>query len=240
MTRAPSLRATLTAGALTFATLSASGSRVSAQVVGALPERSPFADVTGGHRVGIVAGYMATGRDPAGVGPKGGPMLGVRYDLHAGGPAYLSARFFGFSSERDILDYTKKAAQRRVGTQSGAIGGTELGLTLAATGDRSWRRLQPLVHAGVGLVFGIGDRNDVSGYRFPTAFSFSWGLGARYVTGRNSQLRADVSWLHWGIKYPESYRSTEGDTVAIRPSGTLSPGTWNRALTVSWTWGIFR
>lgn len=240
MRRPPSVRAAHAALALTLAMGPTLGSRLPAQVVGALPERSPFADIRGGQRVGVVTGWMVTGRDPASVGPKGGPMIGARYDLHAGGPAYLTARLIGFSSERDILDYTKKVAQRRVGTRPGAILGTDLGLTIAATGDRSWRRLQPLMHSGAGLVFGIGDRSDVSGYRFATAFTFSWGLGARYVTGRTSELRADVTWYYWGLKYPETYRSTEGDTVAIRPSGTLSPWTGNRALTVSWTWGIFR
>lgn len=228
--------------ALAFAltVLSARAAPVPAQVIGTLPEKSPFGDIRGGHRTGLVGGYMVTSRDPAGVGPRSGPLIGARYDLHAGGPTYLTGRVFGFSSGRDVLDFTKKAALRRVGTQTSTIVGTDVGLTLSLTGDRSWHSIQPLVHSGVGLAFALGDKLDVSQYRFSSQFSFSWGCGARWATGRNSELRADVAWYYWKLKYPVTFRSTEGDSIAIRPSGSMTPWTGNRAMTVSWTWGIFR
>ncbi|HEV8411613.1 MAG TPA: hypothetical protein VGQ30_13970, partial [Gemmatimonadaceae bacterium] len=44
-----------------------------AQTVGSLPDKSPFLDVHDGMRIGIVAGWLATGSDPVGVGPKSAP-----------------------------------------------------------------------------------------------------------------------------------------------------------------------
>jgi len=214
--------------------------RVPAQAIGSLPEKSPFVDLRDEHRMGVMAGYFSTSRDPAGVGPKSGPMLGLRYDLHGGGPVYVYGRLFGVPTERDILDYTKKQAFRRVGTQASTIVGADLGLAVAVTGERSWHRWQPILQFGAGFASGVGDKPDVSGYSFGTRFDFSWGLGARYATGKRSELRADVIWTRWQNKYPESYRSTEGDSVAIRPSGSLSPWTTNRAITVGWTWSVFR
>jgi hypothetical protein len=215
-------------------------SALRAQTVGSLPEKSPFADLRDHQRLGIVAGYLVTARDPVGVNPKGGPMLGLRYDLYAGGPVYLTGRLFASPSDRDVLDYTKRAAQRRVGTQNVTIWGTDVGLAVALTGDRSWHAMQPLVHLGFGIAGGLGDRPDISHFSFSPTFAFSYGVGARWVTGRNSELRADVAWFYWQVKYPETYRSTEGDPVAIRPSGPMSPYTGNRALTATWSFGIFR
>jgi len=222
------------------AALTLLASALRAQTVGSLPEKSPFADLRDHQRLGIVAGYLVTARDPVGVNPQGGPLMGLRYDLYAGGPVYLTGRLFASPSERDVLDYTKRAALRRVGTQNLTIWGTDVGIAVALTGDRSWHAMQPLVHLGFGIAGGLGDRPDVSHFSFSPTFTFSYGLGARWVTGRNSELRADIAWLYWQVKYPGTYRSTEGDPVAIRPSGPMSPYTGNRAVTATWSFGIFR
>jgi hypothetical protein len=217
-----------------------SGSSLSAQAVGHLPEASPFVDLHDGQRLGIVGGYLVTGRDPVGVNPVSGALVGLRYDWYAGGPAYLTARFFTVGSERTILDYTRKRAFRDVGTQKCNIWGADVGLAIALTGDRSWHKLQPLVNLGVGMAGGAGDKQDVSNFSFSPTFAFSYGLGLRWVTGRNSEFRADVSWYYWQRQYPDLYRSTQGDSVSIRPTGSLSPYVGNRALTLSYTLGIFR
>ena len=223
----------LTVGALIAPTLGA-------QTVGKLPEVSPFLDVRGGQRVGVDFGYLATGRDPAGVGPKSAPYAGLRYDLHAAGPLYLSSRIFGVAADRRVLDYTKKAAARDVGQQSSLLLGADGGFELALTGDRTWHGVQPLVRASIGVVAGVTDKRDVSLYAFGTRLMFSYGLGARWVTGTNSEWRADLGWFTWALKYPETFRSTEGDTLAIRGTGSLTPWVRNRALTVSYARGIFR
>jgi hypothetical protein len=209
--------------------------RGAAQVVGSLPDKSPFTDLDGGQRFGLIGGYLSTGTDVVGVGPKSGPLVGIRYDLSVGGPVYLTGTLFGVSTTRTILDYTRTAATRDVGEQSSELVNFNVAMAMSLTGKRSWHRLQPLVNIGVGVVTAAGDKPDISGYTFGTNFSFSYGLGLRYATGHNSELRLDANWYWWQIKYPELYRSTQGDPIAIRPTGQLNSYTDNRAVTLGWT-----
>ena len=87
---------------------------------------------------------------------------------------------------------------------------------------------------------GIGDSFDVSDYIMGTSFQFSYGAGLRFVASPNSEFRLDLDQYWWELKYPTLYRSTQGDPVAIKPSGSLSSWTANTALTLGWTFYMFR
>ena len=223
-----------------LALLLSCGSALTAQTVGSLPDKSPFLDLHDGMRFGLVAGWLATGSDPVGVGPKSAPMLGLRYDVAIGGPVYLTGSLFGTSTTRTVLDYTKSRATRDIGTQSTGLVNANVAIAMSLTGQRSWHRLQPLVNLGVGVVSAPGDKVDISGYKFGTQFSFSYGFGVRYATGRNSELRFDLNQYWWQLKYPPLYRSTQGDPVAIRATGSLDSYTANTALTIAWSLKSFR
>jgi opacity protein-like surface antigen len=213
-----------------------------AKPVGSFPDDSPFRDIgPDASRLGFVVGYLFTKKDEAGVGPKSMPLFGIRHDLHIAGPAYLTTRLLGGSTSRTVLDYTKKPAQRNVGTKSTAMIAGDVGISMSATGDRTWHNLQPLINVGVGIASFTGDKDtDVSGFRLGTKFEFTYGLGARYITGKNSELRFDLSWYAWQLKYPTTYRSTAVDPIAIKPTGTLSPWAGNRLISVGYTFGVFR
>lgn len=216
------------------------GSSLAAQTVGSVPDQSPYLDLHDGMRVGVVAGWLATGHDAVGVGPKSAPMLGLRYDLAVGGPVYLTGSLFGASTTRAVLDYTRSAATRDIGTQSTALVNANVAIAMSLTGQRTWRHLQPLINLGVGVVGAPGDKVDISGMKLGTMLAFSYGFGVRYATGRNSEFRFDLNQYWWQIKYPELYRSTQGDPVAIKPTGGLSSYTANTALTIAWSLRSFR
>jgi opacity protein-like surface antigen len=230
------VRKALLALALLFATSPA----LVAQTVGSLPDQSPYLDLHDSMRFGLVAGWLDTGHDAVGVNPKSAPMVGVRYDLPIGGPMYLTGTVFGASTDRTILDYTKSAATRDVGTQPTGLVGADVSIALSLTGPRTWHRFQPLVNLGLGVVSGPGDKEDISGYAFGTQFAFSYGFGVRYATGRNSEFRVDINQYWWELKYPENYRSTQGDPIAIKANGSLSSYTANTALTIGWSIRGFR
>lgn len=223
-----------------LAILLSCGSTLAAQTIGSVPDKSPYLDLHDGMRFGVVAGWLATGTDAVGVGPKSAPMLGLRFDLAVGGPVYLTGSLFGVSTSRTVLDYTKSAATRDIGTQSTALVNANVAIAMSLTGLRTWHRLQPLVNLGVGVVGAAGDKADVSGFKLGTMLSFSYGFGVRYSTGRNSELRFDLNQYWWQIKYPDLYRSTQGDPVAIKPTGGLSSYTANTALTIAWSLRSFR
>ena len=223
-----------------LALLLACGSTLAAQTIGSLPDKSPFLDLHDPMRFGVFAGWLATGKDIVGVGPKSAPFFGVRYDLAVGGPVYMTGSLFGASTTRSVLDYTKSAATRNIGTQAMGLVGANVSGALSLTGSRTWHHFQPLVNLGVGVVSAPGDKVDISGYKFGTQFSFSYGFGVRYATGRNSELRFDLNQYWWQLKYPTLYRSTQGDPVAIRATGSLDSYTANTALTIAWSLKSFR
>jgi hypothetical protein len=208
---------------------------LAAQTIGSLPDKSPYSDFSDGQRFGVVVGYLLTGNDAVGVQQKSAPAFGVRYDLPVGGPAYLWAQVFTSQSTRIILDYTQSAANRNIGSKNTGLIDAEVGLGMSMTGLRTWHKLQPLVNVGVGIVGGMGDAADVSGYQMMPAFTFSTGLGVRYVTGKNSEFRADFGFHFWDLKYPDNYRSTQGDAIAIKPNGGLSSFTASGLLTLGWS-----
>jgi hypothetical protein len=153
---------------------------------------------------------------------------------------YVSGTLFGTSTTRTVLDYTKSAATRNLGTQGTGLVVADVALAISLTGARTWHNLQPLVNVGVGIAAGPGDKEDVSGYAFGTSFAFSYGFGVRYSTGKNSEFRFDLDQYWWQLKYPDNYRSTQGDVNAIKPAGSLSAYTVNTALTIAYTVRIFR
>ena len=225
---------------LAIALLVSCSTVLGAQTVGSLPDQSPFLDLHDNMRIGVMAGWLATGHDVVGVNPKSAPIVGLRYDWAIGGPVFLTSSLFATSTTRTVLDYTKSASTRDIGNQTTGLFVFNVGLAMSLTGERSWHHLQPLVNLGVGIATGPGDKQDVSGYGFGNQFSFSYGFGVRYVTGKNLEFRADLNQYWWQLKYPQNYRSTQGDPVAIKPTGSLDSYTANTALTIGATIRLFR
>jgi hypothetical protein len=212
-----------------------------AQVVGRLPSETVIKDLDGNMRFGAFAGWLTTGRDPVGVRGKSAPIIGVRYDTPMAGPVYFSTRLFGVKSEHDVYDPNLPADSRYVGTAETNQLGMDAALDVSLTGTRSWRGIQPLVRLGAGFITGVGNHFDQAQYATGTSVLYSYGLGVRFTTSRNSELRADANWLIYQVRYPQVFRtSSASDNKPLRAEGSLTPFTTNRALTLSWTWGVFR
>lgn len=223
-----------------IAFLVAAGAPLAAQTVGSLPDQSPYMDLHDGQRWGIFAGWLAAGHDPAGAGPKSAPLVGARYDLAVGGPVYLTGMLFGTSTSRTVLDYSRPDGSRDIGTHGMSLVGVNVAIATSLTGARSWHHIQPLVNLGVGAVVSPDDKQDVSGELFTASFSFSYGLGVRWASGKNGELRLDLNQFWWQVHYPEQYRSTQGGPVAIFPNGSLTQWTINTALSLGYTIHAFR
>lgn len=226
----------------TLVTCAVAGSRPAvAQVIGRLPANAVMQDLNDRQRFGTFAGWLTTGLDPAGLRTHAGPVFGARYDVLMSGPTYFSMRLFGVKSSHDVMDPNAPAANRRVGTASSNQLGFESTLQISLTGQRAWHGVQPLVNFGAGVIGGVANQFDAGRYAPGTSVLYSYGLSARFTTGQNSELRADASWLIFQVRYPEHFRTTTAaDNTPIRATGSLTPFTTNRALTLAWTWGIFR
>lgn len=207
--------------------------------VGHTPEDSPFRDVPESQTLTPFAGWLNAGEDPAGVAPQAAPLIGVRYDVLLGGPASFAVRVAGAFSERTVLDPSKTGDARVVGTESNPLYLADVGIGVQLTGQKSWHRLIPTLHGGLGVATDFNGA-DVGRYKFGTTFAISLGAGIRYVHDR-LQLRADFSDYLYQIKYPDTYyvQPPGGSPVLSRTQST-SLWTHNIALTLGATYSLFR
>lgn len=244
MTRASTLRGVIRIGALVACAavvVAAAAGAAGAQVVGRLPTESVLRDVSDPQRFGVFTGWLTTSLDPVGVRGHSAPMVGVRYDVLMGSPAYFSMRAFAVKSEHDVVNPNLPSTNRVVGTASNNQLAFDASIHLSLTGARSWHGVQPLVHLGIGAIAGVANHFDEGKYAPGASVLYSYGLATRFPTGKNGEFRADFGWLVYQMRYPTAFRTTTAvNDVAPRAEGSMTPLTFNRAITVSWSWGIFR
>lgn len=210
-------------------------------VVGRVPTDAVMRDVEGGQRFGTFIGWLDTGADPVGVRAHASPILGVRYGVPMAGPMYFAMRLYTTASDRDVFVADTAPGGRRAGTASANQLGFDAQFELALTGQRSWHGVQPLVTGGLGIITGVANHFDAAKYAPGASLTYLLGVGARFHTGRNGELRADAGWMVHQMRYPRLYQSPPTvDVKALRPTGTLTPLVTNRSVTVSWTWRVFR
>lgn len=216
MSRRPPRRAVGTGVAL--ATLSMLVPAALRAQVGYPPARSPFEDLEYRQQVTLLGGYFRAAKDPVGVAPQGGPMLGVQYDLGFGGPAILTTRVRTVLSERTAIDPARPRERRVIGTEQRPLTLADVGLTLALTGQRSYRNLVPLVHVGAGVASNFQGA-DPGGFTFGTSFAMAYGLGVRYVpAGTRWALRADIGNSLYRVRYPAAYSTPAIDSTSVLPA----------------------
>ena len=185
--------------------------------VGYPPSQSPYLDLPFKQEITAIFGYYVGRDDPAGVVPGNGSVVGLHYEWRAGGPAHLIGEVTHISSSRTVLDPTKPAATRNLGTQTWPLWTADFGLGMSLTGGRSWHHLVPEANAGVGLVSDF-KKADVGGFKYGTRFALTWGAALRYVPGGHYQIRADISNRLNSITYPDAYFRTPsgGGTPILR------------------------
>lgn len=221
--------------ALTFAP------RAWAQEVGYPPTRSPFRDLEYRHELTLFGGYYAAGKDPAGVAPRSGPLFGVRYNANVGGPVALFLRASYVASERRVVDPEQPAASRDLGVRSWPLYITDFGLSLNVTGQKSYRRMVPVVSAGIGFAADGNRSVPEDPFRFGTAFTLTYGAALRFVPGGRFQIRLGADAYLYRLRYPSGYYVPASDTTAVvGPSQARSFWKNNAALTIGASYLFFR
>lgn len=224
---------------LTLAVLAALPTALAAQV-GYVPERSPYRDVSNAMRVTGVVGWYSAASDPAGVLPKSGPLVGVRWNAHVGGPAEVTVRLALVSTDRTVIDPARAAQDRFVETRDVQLGFGDVGLAFNLTGYKSWHRLVPYLHTGIGLASDF-DSRDVGGFKHGTEFAFNYGFGVRFVPGNQFELRAELGSYFYNLEYPSSYLQPGADETSVLPP-TAARDAWrnNWAFSIGASFTPFR
>jgi len=223
-------------GFVTIATTA--GAQVS---VGYPPQNSPYRDLEYHSELTAFGGYFDSGSDPAGVAPKGGPMGGIRYEVGVGGPVQLVARFAKVVNERNVIDPTKPAASRALGSLSWPVYLADVGFSLNLTGQRSWHGIVPVTYLGAGVASDAGKKVEADPYRLGTTFAISYAAGLRFVPGGRFQIRADAGTYMYQIKYPAAYYIKATDDTQVLPD-SQAKSFWkrNHAFTLGISYLLFR
>jgi len=204
-----------------------------AQIVGHVPEKSPYLDLEYSSELTLEGGYLRTRHDPAGIAPQNRSILGARYEITLAGPLAFSADVVSGAGSRNVIDPLKPAATRNIGTASNQVTAADLALALNLTGTRTWHDLVPQLRAGAGVISSKA-RDDSSGFAFGTRFAFVIGGGLKFVPANSRfQLRADYTDRIFKLDYPDAYYRIASDNTAVLPGTTAkSFYTHHTALTV--------
>lgn len=229
------------AAAAFAALLSLAAASPAAAQVGFPPEESPYRDIEFRQDISFFSGYFSAKRDLVGIAPQSAPMLGARWDIRIGGPAWFSVRAAGVASKRTVIDPRRSVATRVVGEESTPIGLLDANIVVHLTGQKSWRRIVPVIGAGLGVASDFKSSRDVGNYQFGTPFAFNLGGGLRYVTDGRWSLRLDVTDYLYRIKYPDLYRIEASDgTTVLQDGDPASQWTHNMALSLGASYQLFR
>ena len=175
--------------------------------VGHLPQDSPFEDTPYRQELTTYSGWYGGAEGSAGVGPQAGPIVGLRYDLRIGGPAFFSVHAGHAFSERDVIDPLNPPATRHLGTKDVSLLLLDAGITLNLTGQKSWHGIIPLTRFGIGIAANVGGQSDPANFTIGTPFALVFGAGARWAPGGRWQLRFDVADHLFQLSYPSAYGS---------------------------------
>jgi hypothetical protein len=187
--------------------------------VGHPPTQSPYTDLEYRQELTPLFGYDRARTDPAGVLPQSAFMLGLNYEVWLAGPVSFTTSYTHTFSDRNVIDPSKPARTRLIGTESAGINSLDVGLALALTGRKSWHEIVPQIRAGIGILQSAA-KDELSTYKFGTPLAFTFGGGLKFVPGGRFQLRADISERLFKQTYPDAYAILASDNTSVISQST--------------------
>jgi hypothetical protein len=118
---------------------------------------------------------------------------------------------------------------------------TDFGLALNVTGQKSYRRMVPVVSTGIGFITDGNRSVEQDPFRFKTVFAFTYGAGVRFVPGGRFQIRVGADGYLYRLRYPGAYYVPASDgTSVVTASQAQSFWKNNGALTIGASYLFFR
>lgn len=177
---------------------------------------SPYRFIENSQEGGAFVGLLELGGGQFELGPRGGPLIGLRYSINVNGPVNFEALASLLSSERWIIDPARPAGDRRVGEADADIGLLEGSLKFSLMGQRTWNSLGPYLLVGGGLAFDVsGDQSadlivpPEDRFDFGSTFIGHLGTGVRWLPSESFLLRADGRFTLWQLDTPEGFFDTD-------------------------------
>ncbi|HET7583645.1 MAG TPA: hypothetical protein VFK13_02000 [Gemmatimonadaceae bacterium] len=228
---------------LVCALLLATASPALAQV-GHPPQGSPYRDLEYKQSWTLFAGQFNSNTGAAHVGPDDAAMIGIRYDLRLGAsPFSFTSRAMVADNDRTVIDPTRAASAREVGTTPARMLMLDVGLSFSLTGARSYHGFVPMISGGLGIARDLSTTTaDAGGFGIGTPFALSFGAGIRWVPKGRLGLRADISNFAFKLSYPPAYFTpgVPGDPPVLGTGTGTSEWTKHVLLTLGVTYSFAR
>ena len=169
--------------------------------------------IDGSIRLGAFAGYMATSRGNLDQAPGPSPVVGGRVRVRLSSPLSLEVSLGYGSSDLYVTD-PRLETPAIVDTTNSDWLLAEAYLQLALTGARSYRRIQPYLFLGGGILQGLSEEvasiyaaPGLEPYRFDigTTPSIAFGAGIEWDISNRLGLGFEVRDHLWTFKSPEAF-----------------------------------
>ena len=170
------------------------------------------------HQFTFSGGYLAGGGGSAGVGPRDGPLGGVRYSLSVSSPLELTVAVFAAQLTRHLVDPTAPVGKRDAGTAKQSVIIADAGFNFRITGAKTWHGLMPYIGFSMGVASGSAVVQDNSGFTFKRPFQIGPHVGVRYYRGSSVSLWVEGWDPMWRLRYPLSFfTAPTGSTPVLDP-----------------------
>lgn len=174
---------------------------------------TPYRWVENGARVGLVGGYIFTNRGDPPFGPGSSPFIAARLRARLSSPLSLEIGVGYGNSNEYVIDPRLEGGPAVVDTVNADFLIIAASLQFALTGARSYRRLQPYVVLGGGVLQGLStgtsdalaSPQQLFRYEIGTSFMIHLGLGTEYHLSKRLGLAFEVRDNLWKIKTPEGW-----------------------------------
>lgn len=170
--------------------------------VGHPPSASPYQDITDGHSITPMVGYLAGGGGRFGIGAHNGTVYGARYDVRTGKTIQFGVGYAQGDLDRFIINPFVRVANRVSGPFNQLTRFADLSVQLNISGGKGWHGIAPYSGVSVGVAFGKDLAADTSGYEFGNKFYVAPQVGTRFFIGSHVHLRAEARAAFWKLKYP--------------------------------------
>ena len=179
--------------------------------------QSPYRFLNTSQEAGVFVASINPSEGTLRLGSESGLAYGLRYAIQLSGPFMLEGEAMYFPTSHAVLDTTVvDSAYRVLGTADHAIASGTAALRVNLTGQRTWHRIQPFVHFGVGFAMEASREQEAvdlapetARYEFGTTFAGLFGGGISWVPTNRLAVRLDARNLLWKIKTPAGLQNSK-------------------------------
>lgn len=200
--------------------------------VGHPPQSSPYHDIRKGHSFTVTGGYFKGDGGRFGIGPHGGAVFGIRYDIRTAGTIQIGLGLSRGNLERFIINPFVVVANRLSGPVKQSVTFAELDLHFNLTGGKSWHRLAPYIAASGGIAFAEKTPTDTSGYNFGKKLYLAPGIGLRFFLSDRLHLRGEARATFWKLNYPTTFQQAPREDPSAPP--VLAGGSTTEWISSRW------